>query len=131
VAKYDDLEATRYNEEPETLFWREVYKLSDATQILIMQSYDDFNADAAHKIDLNRPSPDHLWSFREEAVEDFYGNTRMKLKMLKHVFHRSSNFQDIAAYLTLLGRKYEPDEKARPAVQPGSPGSSLRPQTAN
>jgi len=33
------------------------------------------------------------------------------------VFKRSSSIQDIAAYLTLLGRKYDPSAKTRPASE--------------
>jgi hypothetical protein len=111
-----DLEATRYAEEPEALFWRQAYDLSDEAQILIMQSYDAFNADAAHNIILKRPPPERLWEYRESVVDDFYGSTRMKRRMLRHVFERSSSPQDVAAYLTLLGRKYSPVAKARPAA---------------
>ncbi|MBD3334087.1 MAG: hypothetical protein GF355_01060 [Candidatus Eisenbacteria bacterium] len=109
-----DLEATRYNPEPERLFWEGVYRLPDETQILIMQSYDDFNADAAHKIDLGRPDPAALWAYREAVVEDFYGGVGMKWRMLKHVYQRSNSLTDIGAYLTLMGRKYEPAQKMRP-----------------
>jgi radical SAM superfamily enzyme YgiQ (UPF0313 family) len=112
LSKYaDDLEATRYNPEPETLFWDEIYRLSDPAQILIMQAYDSFNADAAHTIDIDRPDPNALWSFREGVVADFYAGLRMKFRMIAHVLHRSSSLQDVTAYLTLLGRKYDPSEK--------------------
>ncbi len=35
---YPDLNATRYKDEPEQRFWEGVYQLSDAAQMLIMQS---------------------------------------------------------------------------------------------
>jgi len=109
LARYaDDLEATRYDPEPEALFWNEAYRLSDTAQILIMQAYDAFNADAAHKIDLERPDRDFLWSFREGVVIDFYAGLSMKVRMVMHVLHRSGSLQDVAAYLTLMGRKYDP-----------------------
>jgi len=113
---YPDLAATRYDEQPEADFWKKVYRLSDAAQVLIMQSYDSFNADSAHEIDLKREDPEFLWNYREGVVGSFYSGLRMKLRMIAHVFHRSSNLQDIAAYLTLLGRKYDPEEKARAAA---------------
>jgi len=108
-----DVEATRYDHEAEESFWKEAYALSDTAQILIMQSYDNFNADAAHKIDMGRPDPQFLWHYREEVVSDFYSGLGMKLKMLKHVFKRSSSLPDIAAYLTLMGRKLDPGAKVR------------------
>jgi radical SAM superfamily enzyme YgiQ (UPF0313 family) len=111
----ENLESTRYRQEPEIAFWKEVYRLPDATQILILQSYDSFNADAAHSIDLDRPDEQHLWDYREGLVSDFYSGLKIKLKMLKHVLHRSGSLQDAAAYLTLLGRKYDPAEKMRAA----------------
>lgn len=114
VANYgDDLEATRYEEAPEAEFWREIWSLSDEVQILVMQSYDDFNADAAHNIELKRVDRATLWRYRESVVEEFYRPLRMKLKMLGHVFRRSSGPQDVLAYLTLLCRKYEPRAKHR------------------
>jgi hypothetical protein len=46
----------------------------------------------------------------------------MKVKMLAHVVRRSSSLQDVAAYLTLMGRKYDPGSKARPVTRKtGSP----------
>jgi radical SAM superfamily enzyme YgiQ (UPF0313 family) len=117
LAKYaDDLDATRYSEEPEAEFWKAIYLLSDSAQILIMQAYDSFNADAAHTIDLERPSPEFLWHYREDVVSDFYSGLAMKYRMIRHVVQRSSSLQDVAAYLTLMGRKYEPSEKLRPAA---------------
>ncbi|HKQ62711.1 MAG TPA: radical SAM protein [Candidatus Polarisedimenticolaceae bacterium] len=109
-------ETTRYAEEPEAWFWQQVYPLSDDAQIRIMASYDAFNADAAHTIDLKRPDPAFLWSFRERVVDRFYSGARMKLRMLKHVVHRSSSPQDVFAYLTLMARKYAPEEKRTRAV---------------
>jgi radical SAM superfamily enzyme YgiQ (UPF0313 family) len=116
LAEYPDLEATRYNEEPEKRFWSEVYRLSDHAQILIMQSYDAFNADLAQTIELNRPSPSWLWDYRERVVADFYAGLSMKAQMIKHVVRRSSSLHDIAAYLTLMGRKYDTSSKQRPAA---------------
>ena len=116
-SKYgSDLEATRYNEEPEASFWNRAYRLTDDAQILIMQSYDAFNADSAHNIVLKRPAPEVLWEYREKVVNDFYGSRRMKRRMLRHVIQRSGSLQDVAAYLTLMGRKFEPAAKVRPAV---------------
>lgn len=112
----DDLDATRYREEPEVEFWKAVYKLPDLNQIAIMQSYDAFNADAAHEIDLERPDREFLWEFRESVVSEFYGSSSMKFRMLKHVVKRSSGLQDVAAYLTLLGRKLVPTAKVRPVA---------------
>jgi len=120
-----DLEATRYQEEPEATFWRYVYELSDDAQILVMQSYDAFNADAAHTIALDRPAQSFLWEFRESVVADFYAGLGMKLRMLKHVVLRSRSLQDVAAYLTLMARKYDPGEKDRP--QPGASELSASP----
>jgi hypothetical protein len=117
---HPDLEATRYREEPERAFWQEVYRLPDAAQILIMQSYDAFNADAAQNIELKRPPPEFLWRFREAVTSDFYAGLKMKLRMLKHVARRSSGLQDAAAYLTLLGRKYDPSSKVRGRLVPAS-----------
>jgi hypothetical protein len=108
-----DLPATRYREEPEAAFWREIYRFSDEAQILVMQSYDSFNADAAHRIDLKRPDPEYLWAYRQGTVEDFYSGVSMKLKMLKHIVHRSGSLHDAAACLTLFGRKYDPRQKVR------------------
>lgn len=116
AAYRSDLEATRYQEEPEAFFWRQVYQLTDETQILIMESYDSFNADSAHNIFLDRPAPELLWTYRESVVDDFYGSGRMKARMLQHVWRRSGNLQGAAAYLTLMGRKYEPGTKLRPAA---------------
>ncbi|HMH54428.1 MAG TPA: radical SAM protein [Candidatus Acidoferrum sp.] len=117
LARYgQDMEATRYAEEPEASFWQEAHRLSDSAQIGIMASYDAFNADAAHTIGLKRPDPEFLWSFRERVVARFYAGTGMKLRMLKHVVHRSTSPQDVFAYLTLLARKYAPEEKQTRAV---------------
>ncbi len=117
VGRYrDDLDATRYKEDPEAEFWREVWTLSDETQILITQSYDDFNADSAHNIDLKRHDSTSLWKYREDVVEEFYRPLAMKFKMLRHVYHRSHSLQDALAYLTLMFRKYEPQAKQRSAA---------------
>jgi radical SAM superfamily enzyme YgiQ (UPF0313 family) len=112
----DDLDATRYTEAPEAEFWREVYRLSDEAQVLVMQSFDAFNADEAHTIDLGRPSQEALWHYRESVVTEFYAGFRMKLRMLKHVVLRSRSLQDISAYLTLMARKYDPAGKHRPGA---------------
>ena len=95
------------------------YKLSDAAQMLIMQSYDAFNA--AQTIEMKRPDAALLWSYRERVVGDFYDGVFMKLKMLGHVVRRSSSLQDVAAYLTLMGRKYDPGSKARQGRVMGTP----------
>lgn len=112
LERWPDLEATRYQEEPEERFWQELYRLTDEAQIAVMASYDAFNADAAHNIDLKRPPPEFLWEFRETVTGRFYGGARMKARMLAHVVRRSTSLQDVFAYLTLLGRKYAPEEKA-------------------
>jgi hypothetical protein len=116
LAVYPDLEVTRYNEEPERRFWSEVYRLPDAAQILIMQSYDAFNTDAAQNIELERPSPDWLWQYREKVIGEFYSGVAMKVKMIAHVVRRSTGLHDAAAYLTLMGRKYDPAVKVRPVA---------------
>jgi anaerobic magnesium-protoporphyrin IX monomethyl ester cyclase len=116
LAAYPDLEKTRYREEPEQCFWAEAYCLSDRAQILIMQSYDAFNADLAQNIELKRAEPAWLWNFRERAVGQFYDGIKMKLQMLKHVVHRSSTPHDVAAYLTLMGRKFDTSSKTRPVA---------------
>ena len=113
LERYPDLEATRYHEEPEQRFWADVYGLPDHAQILIMQSYDAFNADLAQTIELKRPKPEWLWHYRERVVGEFYGGLSMKLQMLRHVVRRSSNLHDVAAYLTLMGRKYDTTAKKR------------------
>jgi radical SAM superfamily enzyme YgiQ (UPF0313 family) len=113
LAKYSDLAQTRYKSEPEEDFWKEVYLLSDEAQIYVTESYDAFNADSCHNIDIDRPDPAYLWSYREKVVEDFYGRIGMKFRMLKHIVKRSSSLQDMAAYLTLMGRKYDPENKTR------------------
>ncbi len=114
LAQYADLEATRYKDAPEQRFWAEAYRLSDHAQILIMQSYDAFNADLAQTIELKRPKPEWLWKYRERVVGEFYNGIPMKLQMLKHIVRRSSSFHDFAAYLTLMGRKYDTSSKQRP-----------------
>jgi radical SAM superfamily enzyme YgiQ (UPF0313 family) len=116
----DDLDATRYTEEPEAEFWHQVYRLSDDAQVEVMQSFDAFNADEAHTIDLGRPSKESLWHYREAVVGEFYAGLRMKLRMLKHVVLRSRSLQDIAAYLTLMARKYDPAAKKLPGVDSAS-----------
>jgi hypothetical protein len=40
----------------------------------------------------------------------------MKLKMIGHVMRRSGGLHDAAAYLTLMGRKYDPAAKMRPVA---------------
>jgi radical SAM superfamily enzyme YgiQ (UPF0313 family) len=114
LAAYPDLDATRYNEEPERRFWSEVYCLPDAAQILIMQAYDSFNVDAALNIELQRLAPDWLSRYRESVIAEFYSGLAMKLKMIGHVMRRSSGLHDAAAYMTLMGRKYDPAAKMRP-----------------
>jgi hypothetical protein len=116
LERYPDLDATRYKEEPEKAFWSEVYRLSDHAQILIMQSYDSFNADAAQNIELKRPPAEWLWKYRESVVGQFYDGIPMKLQMLKHVVRRSRSLHDVAAYLTLMGRKYDTSSKKRPVA---------------
>jgi len=116
LAAYHDLEATRYDEEPERRFWSEVYRLPDAAQILIMQAYDSFNVDAALNIELQRLAPDWLSHYRESVIAEFYSGLAMKLKMIGHVLRRSSGLHDAAAYMTLMGRKYDPAAKMRPVA---------------
>jgi radical SAM superfamily enzyme YgiQ (UPF0313 family) len=113
LAEYPDLDRSRYNEIPEQKFWKEVYRLSDHAQVLVMQSYDAFNADLAQTIELKRPPASWLWEYRERVIGDFYSGAAMKLRMLKHVFGRSSNLRDVAAYLTLMGRKFDTSSKER------------------
>ncbi len=79
---------------------------------------------------MKRPDAALLWSYRERVVGDFYDGVMMKVKMLAHVVRRSSSLQDVAAYLTLMGRKYDPGSKARqnrvigaPALQSGQSGT--------
>jgi len=121
----DDLDATRYRPEPEEQFWKEIYRLSDGAQILVMQSFDAFNADSAHMIDLKRPDPEFLWNYREQVVSEFYDGISMKLRMLLHVLRRSRSPQDVFAYLTLMGRKYDPETKGLRAGASG--GAESRP----
>ena len=52
---------------PSSVSGAEVYQLSDRAQIVIMQSYDAFNADLAQTIELNRPKPEWLWAYRERV----------------------------------------------------------------
>ena len=73
-------------------------------------------ADAAQNIELKRPSPDWLWHYRESVVGQFYDGIPMKLRMLQHVVRRSSSLHDVAAYLTLMGRKYDTSSKRRPVA---------------
>lgn len=114
LAKFgENLAATRYSSVAEDYFWRQIYRLSDDTQILVMRAYDNFNIDASQDIVLKRPAPELLKQYRTGVVDQFYGNRRAKLRMLRHVVYRSSSFQDVAAYLTLLSRKYEPETKSR------------------
>ncbi|MFK7985351.1 MAG: radical SAM protein [Sandaracinaceae bacterium] len=114
IATYsDDLGATRYDEDPEALFWRRLYHLPEDAQILVMQSFDAFNADAAHELDLDRPDAQTLWDYREAVVSEFYAGLDVKTRMLRHVWARSGNLRDAAAYLTLMGRKLAPAVKTR------------------
>ena len=48
-------------------------------------------------------------------MEEFYEGLGMNIQMLKHVIKRSSSLHDVAAYLTLMGRKYDPTSKQRSA----------------
>ena len=116
LARYPDLDATRYQEGPERDFWSEVYRLPDSAQVLIMESYDAFNADLAQTIELKRPPAAWLWNYRERVVGGFYAGLSMKLRMLMHVARRSGSFHDFAAYLTLMGRKFDTSSKKRPAA---------------
>ncbi len=113
LAEFPDEDATRYQEAPEKRFWEAVYRLNRTAQLLIMQSYDAFNADAAQTIELDRPDADALWLYRESVVDEFYSGIKMKAKMVAHVVRRSSSPQDVAAYLTLMGRKFDPSAKKR------------------
>ncbi len=72
-----------------------------------------FNADLAQNIQLKRPDPQWLWGYRERVVGEFYAGLPMKLKMLNHVVRRSSTLHDVAAYLTLMGRKFDTSSKER------------------
>jgi hypothetical protein len=74
------------------------------------------HADAAQNIELKRPAPELLWHYRESVVGEFYGGLTMKLKMIAHVLRRSSGLHDAAAYMTLMGRKYDPAAKMRPVA---------------
>jgi radical SAM superfamily enzyme YgiQ (UPF0313 family) len=128
LEQYPNEEATRYHDEPEKRFWEAVYRLPWASQIRVMQSYDAFNADAAQTIQLERPDAELLWRYREEMVDQFYGGLGMKLKMIAHVVRRSRSLHDVAAYMTLLGRKFDPATKTRAgAVSPPPPPAALRP----
>lgn len=113
LAVFPNADATRYAEEPERQFWEAVYRLPDDAQIAVMQSYDSFNADGAQHLDLKRPGAAALWSYRERVVGEFYQGAGMAWKMLRHVFYRSRSAHDVAAYLTLLGRKLDTTSKAR------------------
>jgi hypothetical protein len=44
-------------------------------------------------------------------VDQFYGGLGMKLKMIAHVVRRSRSLHDVAAYMTLMGRKFDPATK--------------------
>jgi hypothetical protein len=63
-------------------------------------------------IDLKRPPPDALWSYRKSVVEEFYAGLPMKTRMIRHGLRRSSSPQDFLAYLTLMGRTYDADSKS-------------------
>jgi radical SAM superfamily enzyme YgiQ (UPF0313 family) len=116
LEQFPDENKTRYQEEPEKRFWEAVYRLPWSAQVLIMQSYDAFNADAAQTIKMERPDADALWHYRENIVNEFYGGVGMKVKMVAHVVRRSSSLHDVAAYMTLMGRKFDPATKTRPGT---------------
>jgi radical SAM superfamily enzyme YgiQ (UPF0313 family) len=125
IEQFPDENKTRYNEEPEKRFWEAVYRLPWSAQILIMQSYDAFNADAAQTIKMERPDADALWHYRENIVNEFYGGLGMKAKMVTHVVRRSRSLHDFAAYMTLMGRKFDPATKTRPGT--ATPPAALSP----
>jgi radical SAM superfamily enzyme YgiQ (UPF0313 family) len=116
LEQFPDENKTRYLDEPEKRFWEAVYRLPWSAQILIMQSYDAFNADAAQTIKMERPDAEALWQYRENIVNEFYGGLAMKAKMVAHVVRRSSSLHDVAAYMTLMGRKFDPATKTRPGA---------------
>ena len=78
LEQFPDENKTRYQDEPEKRFWEAVYRLPWSAQILIMQSYDAFNADAAQTIKMERPDAEALWHYRENIVNEFYGGLGMK-----------------------------------------------------
>lgn len=125
LERFPDENKTRYQEEPEKRFWEAVYRLPWSAQVLIMQSYDAFNADAAQTIKMERPDADALWHYRENIVNEFYGGLGMKAKMVTHVVRRSSSLHDFAAYMTLMGRKFDPATKTRPGT--ATPPAALSP----
>lgn len=104
---------TRYSLDAEANFWRRVYRLPEEAQLLILASYDDFNADASFKIALRRQSGRELWQLRERIIEDFYGGSRMKYRLMKHIASRCSNPWEFVSYLACIGRIYMPDAKER------------------
>ena len=125
LGQFTDENKTRYQEEPEKRFWEAVYRLPWSAQVLIMQSYDAFNADAAQTIKMERPDADALWQYRENIVNEFYGGIGMKVKMVAHVMRRSRSLHDVAAYMTLMGRKFDPATKTRPGT--ATPPAALSP----
>ena len=125
LEQFPDENRTRYQEEPEKRFWEAVYRLPWSAQVLIMQSYDAFNADAAQTIKMERPDAEALWLYRENIVNEFYGGLGMKAKMVTHVVRRSSSLHDFAAYMTLMGRKFDPATKTRPGT--ATPAAALSP----
>ena len=128
LEQFPDEDKTRYHEEPEKRFWEAVYRLPWAAQILIMESYDAFNADAAQTIKMERPDAEALWHYREQMVDEFYAGLGMKMKMVAHVVRRSRSLHDVAAYMTLMGRKFDPATKTRPrASTPPAPPPALSP----
>ena len=57
-----------------------------------------------------------LWHYRERVVDEFYAGLSMKMRMLLHVVRRSGSLHDFAAYLTLMGRKFDTSSKKRPVA---------------
>ena len=60
-----------------------------------------------------------ITQLRESGVTMLIGTDSgipMKFQMLKHVVKRSSSLHDVAAYLTLMGRKYDTSSKKRPVA---------------
>jgi hypothetical protein len=115
---------TRYSLDAEASFWRRVYQLPEAAQLLILASYDDFNADASFRITLRRQSGRELWQLRDRIIEDFYGGARMKYRLMKHIVRRCANPWELVSYLACIGRIYMPDTKARRATASARIGAS-------
>ena len=84
-----------------------------------------FNADAAQTIKMERPDAEALWHYRENIVNEFYGGLGMKMKMVAHVLRRSRSLHDVAAYMTLMGRKFDPASKTRPGT--ATPAAAFSP----